>query len=179
MVEANPYMAPDSDVERENAEFGECPIFSFGTRIGRLRYLARVTVGAFGFGFLAAFVVGLAAAIGGGDGTAGVVGYLAMSVGSVALSLMFAAQRLHDLNMSGWVCLLLVIPLLNLLFALFLVFAAGTQGRNGYGLPPPPNTLGVKLAGLILPVVLVGGIIAAIAIPAYDDYTARVEAARQ
>jgi hypothetical protein len=59
---------------------------------------------------------------------------------------------------------------------LVFVFKAGTPGRNVYGDPPPPNTAGVKVLALLLPVVFVLGIVAAIAIPAYQHYVERARA---
>ena len=40
MNEANPYTAPDASLAREQDELYQPKIFSFGGRIGRLRYLA-------------------------------------------------------------------------------------------------------------------------------------------
>ena len=49
--------------------------------------------------------------------------------------LIFSIKRLHDLNQSGWLCLVNCIPILNLFFGLYLVSAPGTAGANRYGDP--------------------------------------------
>ena len=45
-------------------------------------------------------------------------------------------KRLHDLNKSGWLWLLALIPLVNLFFGIYLLFGKGTEGANDYGDPP-------------------------------------------
>jgi uncharacterized membrane protein YhaH (DUF805 family) len=45
-------------------------------------------------------------------------------------------KRLHDLNMKGWWTILMVVPILNILFGLFVSFKKGTSGYNQYGSDP-------------------------------------------
>lgn len=47
-----------------------------------------------------------------------------------------AVKRLHDINMSGWYWLLFLIPLVNFIFGLYIVFKDGTAGPNKYGKDP-------------------------------------------
>jgi len=51
-------------------------------------------------------------------------------------SYMISIRRLHDLNKSGWWVLLYLIPYVNLIFGLYLLFAPGTHGYNRYGEDP-------------------------------------------
>jgi type IV pilus assembly protein PilA len=95
------------------------------------------------------------------------VGYLAIFV----LMVMLTIQRSHDFDTSGWLSLLMFVPLVNLIFW----FIPGSPGENRFGKRPPPNTVGVVLLACILPFVFVVGILAAIAIPAYQDYTIRAQ----
>ncbi|MGK4422055.1 DUF805 domain-containing protein, partial [Klebsiella pneumoniae] len=44
----------------------------------------------------------------------------------IAMHLIFARRRFHDLDLSGWLSALVLIPLLNLLVWLYLIFAPGT-----------------------------------------------------
>jgi hypothetical protein len=78
-------------------------------------------------------------------------------------------QRSHDMNVTGWLCLISLIPLAALVFWL----VPGTPGENNYGKPPPPNTTGAVVLACILPLVMIVGIVAAVAIPAYQDYVQR------
>lgn len=42
-------------------------------------------------------------------------------------------RRLHDVNQSGLLTLLVLVPLVNLLLFLYLLFAPGNPGQNKYG----------------------------------------------
>lgn len=138
-------------------------------RIGRLRYLAYalglflLAMGLLGF----CYVVGLVSA---GLGIAlGLCVYLGMFVVSVTLMI----RRLHDQDLSGWWCLLGFIPLVNLILIIMLLFIPGTIGENRFGLQPPPNTGWVIVGAIAYIAFIPVGILAAIAIPAYQDYIAR------
>ena len=50
-------------------------------------------------------------------------------------SFVIVIRRLHDVNKSGWLLLLLFIPLINFLMALYILLASGTSGLNQYGAP--------------------------------------------
>lgn len=80
-------------------------------------------------------------------------------------------QRAHDLNTSGWLSLILLIPLAGFVF--FIV--PGSRGENRYGPRPPPSSNGVILLACTLPLLIVAGVLGAIAIPAYQDYVTRVQ----
>jgi len=45
-------------------------------------------------------------------------------------------KRLHDIDMSGWYYFVFLIPLINVIFGLILLFKKGTQGTNRYGEDP-------------------------------------------
>lgn len=51
-------------------------------------------------------------------------------------SIMLGIRRLHDLNKSGWFMLLLLVPLINMVFALYMYLAPGQVGANKYGADP-------------------------------------------
>lgn len=56
---------------------------------------------------------------------------LLISLFITSMSLMI--RRLHDLDVSGWWLLLVLVPVINALFILWLSCAQGTQGGNKYG----------------------------------------------
>lgn len=50
--------------------------------------------------------------------------------------IMMLERRLHDLDKSGWWMLLLCVPLVNILFYIYILFFKGTEGPNQYGEDP-------------------------------------------
>jgi uncharacterized membrane protein YhaH (DUF805 family) len=61
-----------------------------------------------------------------------IVIFIAMAVAGFILVI----KRLHDLDRSGWLSLIGLIPLVNIIFGLYLLFAKGTPGPNRFGPPP-------------------------------------------
>ncbi len=142
-------------------------LFSAQGRIGRLRYLAYVT----GWSLLLYLVIGVAALLGETLGMALVLlAYAAM----IWFGVLCAIKRCHDCGYSGWWSLSAFIPLIGLIWFVL----PGDKVANRFGPPPPPNTWGVRLLGLILPLIFIAGILAAIAIPAYQGYVDKARAAQ-
>lgn len=166
-MDANPYSAPDAELGGGSSEVYDPSIFSFTGRIGRLRYLA-YSVGMMFLVTLAMIpLAGVSALTGDTEGMS-LVGMLVMAVLYIALivlSVMFAKRRLNDLDRSGWWLLLNLVPIVNLLLSLYLVFFPGTQGSNNWGPAPGPNSLGVQILGWLMPVLMLLGIGAAIVLP--------------
>jgi uncharacterized membrane protein YhaH (DUF805 family) len=162
MATVNPYQAPSAAVADAGDQTQPVKLLSVSGRIGRARYLA------YGFGlyFVFIFAAGVLAGALGQTGIAlMIVAYAALAV----LGFMLTIQRCHDFNVTGWLSLLMVVPLANLIF----LFIPGTDGPNRFGGPTPPNSVGVLIAASLIPVAFIGGILAAIAIPAYQDYQKR------
>ena len=99
-----------------------------------------------------------------------VIAYIAM----LYFTFVFTIRRLHDRNHSGWLSLIVLIPLVNVLMMLYLIFAKGDVNPNQYGVPRTTQTWEKVLAWfyiLVFPI----GIFAAISIPAYQDYVQRAQ----
>ncbi|NUG12387.1 DUF805 domain-containing protein, partial [Acinetobacter seifertii] len=62
----------------------------------------------------------------------------------IYLNIVLVVRRLHDLNKSGWMGLLLFIPVVQFFFMIYLLLASGTAGPNQYG-PARPSTFIEKL----------------------------------
>ncbi len=170
----NPYAPPTAEVSDilEQDEAGVQPIrqFSAKGRIGRLRYLAYI-LGSYMI-FLVVLGVFSALSIAANSSTLTTVIIGVLSLVYFVYVIMLGIQRSHDMDWSGWTTLLIFIPLVGFIW----LFKAGTPGRNRFGAPPPPNTTGVKVLGWILSIFFVIGIVAAIALPAYQAYTMRAKA---
>ena len=150
----NPYQAPNGALLLPD-QFGEVRVLSASGRLGRVRYLGY----AFGFNLALMFVLFVWATIL-GDMLADAVIELAVRlayVATLAIAVMLTIRRCHDMDLSGWWALLVIIPFVNLMFW----FSPGTVGTNRFGVPPPPNTTGMVILALLFPMVFVFGIAAA------------------
>ena len=64
--------------------------------------------------------------------------------------IVFLIRRLHDLNKTGWLSLLLLVPFIQLVFTLYVLLAAGTPHRNDYGDVRPSRTWEKLLAWIMI-----------------------------
>lgn len=167
MTTRNPYVAPRAAVADASEEVQPVRIFSVSGRIGRARYIVYTIL-------LPLLIMMLAGAASAALGPLGIAAIAAGWVAMIVLSIMLTIQRSHDFNMSGWFALLWLVPLANLAFW----FIPGTDGANRFGGKTPPNSLGVLIGVWLLPILFVGGILAAVSIPAYQDYVKRAEQRR-
>jgi uncharacterized membrane protein YhaH (DUF805 family) len=163
-VMQNPYGAPRAAVGDAAEKFQPIRIFAVSGRIGRARYF----VYSFVMSLLLMLVAGMVMAVDRTIGMAAVaVAYLAM----IVISVMLTIQRSHDFNMSGWFSLLMLVALVNFICW----FIPGTDGPNRFGAKTPPNSTGVMVGLWIVPAIFVIGIIAAVSLPAYQDYVKRAQ----
>ncbi len=172
MSETNPYSAPDAALDSGHEAMYEPKVFSFSGRIGRMRYLAY----SFGISFLLMFIVGFVTAMMGYMGEAAgesMLGIVVLGVSAlvylavIVLSIGFAKRRFNDLDRSGWWILTFLVPLVNLLVSIYLVFFPGSEGSNKFGPAPAENSMGVLILGWAIPVFFIAGIAAAILIPQF------------
>lgn len=173
---ATPYAPPTANVAETLPDYADLRPFGVEGRIGRLRYLAwsislmaaaMAVFGVVAIGFQLSQVFGA---------ILGVLALVAMAVVSVQIGV----QRLHDIGWSGWLLLVNLVPVVGSVFSIMMLVVPGSAAANRFGPPPPPNSTAVKvLSALWLLVPVVFGILAAIAIPAYQDYTERAQSALQ
>ncbi|WP_119396212.1 DUF805 domain-containing protein [Salinibius halmophilus] len=173
----NPYATPEfSDAQETEVVDTRCEdIFSTKGRIGRMRYfaygaaLALASMAVFlvmGVAYMIVSVVlGL---IGLPDSIADSIGYVVFFVSYIALIVyslrMLVFRRLHDLGHSGWLFLLSFIPLVNIIFGLYMILAPGNATANQYGGVPTANQTWVKVVFWILMAFIVLAIVAQILI---------------
>ena len=179
MASTNPYTTPGSTLSDDQLSEYDPKMFSFSGRIGRLRYLAYISGLYVLMGVGGSVVVPMLPMASGAEGSILgfvvtallVVGYVVM----VILGFAFGKRRLNDLNRSGWWMLLYIIPIISLILLVYMIFFPGTNGSNDFGPAPSANTLLIKIFGWLLPVIFIVGILAAIAVPAYQEYLGRVQ----
>jgi uncharacterized membrane protein YhaH (DUF805 family) len=164
MATANPYKAPAAAVADASEATEPVRLFAISGRIGRARYIAYTL----GLWLLIAFSAGLMAAF---LGSFGAILAIVLYLGMLVLGIMLTIQRAHDFNSSGWMALLILVPLVNLIFW----FIPGTDGDNDYGAKTPPNSVLVLIGAWLVPLFFVVGVVAAIALPAYQDYVKRAQ----
>ncbi|MCP4766544.1 MAG: DUF805 domain-containing protein [Gammaproteobacteria bacterium] len=173
MAADNPYSAPDAELDNGSGELYSPKILSFNGRIGRLRYLAYGVGSSFLF-ILAMIPLGAASAIMGGEtGPSGIgmIGIGVLYIAMIVVSVMFGKRRLNDLNRGGWWLLLFLVPIVNLLLSIYMVFFPGSEGDNNFGSAPQANSIGVLILGWMMPALFILGIVAAIAVPQFAGMT--------
>lgn len=181
-----PYQAPNADVAVAGNQDAYQPKFlSLSGRIGRMRYF----VYAAGLTLLFYLVVGVAAAIlipsmmSAGDADIG-VGAIVMGliatvafIGVMVMSWGYMVRRLNDINASGWLSLLMLVPIANLVLGLVMLFKRGSEGSNQYGAAPVGNSGGVKAAFVIVLLLMVGyfGVLFPLTMANYAEYAQQAQ----
>jgi uncharacterized membrane protein YhaH (DUF805 family) len=163
----NPYAPPQAELDDVGTGADTTftlNLFSAEGRIGRVRYLGY----SMGLGLVVMAVVGVLAAI-----TSPML-FIAAYIAAIYINVMLTIKRCHDFNMSGWLSLLTLVPVANLVF----LFVPGTDGPNRFGNKTAPNGRATLILILLFIAVFLIGILAAIAIPAYKSYTDRARAAQ-
>lgn len=179
METSNPYESPKSNTFTNSSETYQPRIFAVNGRIGRLRYLAFAMI----ISSILMIVIGILSAIfipmlatAELSETMMILLMFLVYIPLIVVSIIFMRRRLNDLNKSGWWSILAFVPLIGIFVAIYMLFFPGTKGSNSYGLEPSANPTWVVIIGLWLPIILfVLGIVAAISIPAFQDYTVRAQ----
>lgn len=89
-------------------------------------------------------------------------------------AIVLGIRRLHDLNKTGWLTLLWLVPVINLIFMVYLMAAKGTVGANDFGLPRVTKSW-EKVAGILYIILTMLSIVALsmVAVKGYQTYTER------
>lgn len=164
---SNPYAASQVDLApppSDDATY-QPRLWQVNGRIGRMRYLAFYAAMVL-LMIPVAIVLGVAgAATGAGSKSlSGMVvpmillGIIALA--AVVMGIIIGRRRLNDMGRSGWFLLLSLIPLVNLVFYIWILCAPGDQGTNEYGPAPAPNTTLINVAGGIMIAFMVVGVAA-------------------
>jgi len=161
---ANPYRAPAAAVADTAEEFQDVRLFAVSGRIGRARYIAYTL----GLSLLFGLVLGVLTAMLGSFGAIlAIIGYIGLFV----LMFMLTIQRAHDFDTTGWLSILMLVPLVNFIFW----FIPGTDGENRWGAKTPPNGVLVLIGAWAVPFIFILGVVAAVALPAYQGYAKKAQ----
>lgn len=93
----------------------------------------------------------------------GMIFIILIYVALMYFTFVFTIRRLHDRNHTGWLSLLMLVPLANVILMLYLIFAPGDDRSNSYGSPRPTAGWEAVLAWiyiLIFVLAIIGGIAA-------------------
>lgn len=171
---SNVYAAPTAEFT-DNSEFGDTRMFTLSGRIGRVRWLGYSTAAS----MLTSVLLGVAIALVASQAEVALFLPILNLVFTMAIFVIMARRRCHDLGVSPWMMLIGFIPLVNLYFIYLMLFKRGDDGANEYGPPPRPNDRAAILLAWLVPGIMVIGVVAAIALPAYQGYTMKAKAAQQ
>jgi len=175
---SNPYNAPTADLSQvaDSGSTYQPQFMTIHGRIGRLRYLAYTSVAS-----LAILAVMMVVMVGlGSISIQAAMLPLVLLIPLMGISFVMAKRRLNDMDRSGWWVLLTFVPILGIIPSLILLFYPGDKQANDYGLPPAPNTTGVVIGACsLIALFFIGGIVAAVALPAYQGYMEKAKAAQE
>lgn len=159
--------------------FNNRRFFDWHGRISRVQFLAYSTFNA----LIALMLVALLfVMIGGFQGMVNASSeQLPMSLlgaSSVGVAVLFYLQlavskrRFNDLNKTGWLALLMLVPGVNILVYLYLLAVEGTAGANYYGLPARPATQLKTVLMVLIPLLVISliGLLTQVVEPSYQSY---------
>ena len=110
--------------------------FSFDGRIGRMTYFLQSMGISLAMAILMVIVGFVMVALFGEESAAFMGIIVLLSVAATVILAFPLIKRLHDLNLSAWFYWVSFIPVINILFSLYVLFARGTEGPNQYGPDP-------------------------------------------
>ncbi len=123
-----PYM-PDNDIKSM--------FLRYDNRLNRKRYILRSITVAVAVIVIAIILSVIANKL--GSESIAALGILVSAL-PIIPAFMLSIRRLHDLNRPAWWCIGFLIPMINFVLSIYLVFFKGTKGPNQYG----PDPLSIK-----------------------------------
>lgn len=142
---------------------------SFEGRMPRMRYFFSGLLFYVGIA-----VLGIVLAVLPGMFLKGLLGIVGIAV-LIVWSLRVTVLRLHDIGQSGWWVLVLMVPVINWIATIALLFYPGDEHENEYG-PKPVDDSGRGVVIALGVLILMFALLASLAIPAYKRYLDKANA---
>lgn len=169
MSQHNPYQSPtatvDGSADPDQSGFDQSSVFTAAGRFGRMSYLGWSMIIALVMivlmliaGVLAGAFVGFAQGTldsGANIGVFVVIGLILIPM--IAINIIFNIRRFHDMNMSGWWTLAMLVPIVGMIIYLILLIRPGTDGPNRFG--PPRRTRDWETVLGIIYLVLIAAVV--------------------
>lgn len=166
---STPYPPPDTGAPGQVASGRAAPprLFSTKGRIGRLRFIAYSWLVTLLVAVPLFFMIGLLSESGTPSASADSMTDALSYFLAYAVTGVMAKRRFNDVNLTGWLALLILMPVVNIFVWLYLMFKPGTPGPNLYGPMPAPNSRTIVILAWLIPLIFIAGILAAIVLPGY------------
>lgn len=152
--EINDYHTNDPTQALSYQRYSKLNIFSTKRRIGRFAYFFYSLMIPFLFFWVMAALAGVVGKFG---ELGSMAAYLLLAVGIISALVVLTqltVQRCHDINVSGWFSVLILIPFAFLLFWLL----PGSRGLNKYGDAAKPASTLLKIGATLLIATLVAAL---------------------
>ena len=150
-------------------------------RFGRLAYLAWYLILSLALILIAlvgAFIFGMLGSSTDTIENLGAAGIIALGIVYLVFfyyAIVITIRRLHDLGQTGWLSLLMFVPLINIGFMLYVMFAKGTPANNEFGAPRPNKAWENVLGKIYIALTVIGLIFAGIVFAtSYNSYMEQV-----
>jgi uncharacterized membrane protein YhaH (DUF805 family) len=111
--------------------------FTTNGRMGRLHHFIATNVISFIFTMAGGLLFGISFLLSDTQ-ILGLILFSLFALAGMVVSTMQGVKRLHDMEKSGWMMLLALVPLANIYLGIILLFKKGTDGPNKYGEDPVP-----------------------------------------
>mgnify|MGYP003642898338 CR=1 FL=1 len=152
----------------------ELKLFSPEGRIGRIRFILYsflVPIISMAIALVAGLVLAFIPVIG---PILAVLVYIAAGIWVLVFDFFIVIKRCHDFDVSGWLSLLMIVPLIGGIFVLVLWFIPGTAGENRFGKPLSPTSSGTKIFAIALVVLSIITYVTFASV--IKDYAKKIEA---
>lgn len=151
LPESHEFEEQGSAMPVDYAAYSDAPWYATSGRIGRIRFMAFGFIWGLVLTIIALIVILLLSSLGMDVLSVSAIAMLVVMIPAFLYAyVILPKRRLNDMGKSGWLALLVFVPIINFIYMLFLYLKSGDIGTNKYGAPPAPLTLVEKVLGALL-----------------------------